>query len=171
MADGSQVGMVLLLVGLAVAVVALFQATILAGRMKPGLLRVSVRTVAVLLLLVSLPAGWLLVFLAAFATVNEYRPLEVAGYSVVVRTLSWHHRSYSILEGEGLLFHTVVTCGEGVLMDANDPFATGDYDVVRRGGHDVLRFTVDGPSPHEVVSILDLHPHDDVRAVCAAAAA
>jgi hypothetical protein len=165
-ADGSQIGMAMLLAGTAAAIVALFQAAVLSTSIRRRWLRFIVRTLATLLIFAALPGGYLLLVMAGFSTVNSYRPLEVPGRSVVVQTTTWHHVSRTILEGEGLLFRPVVACGT-LLIDGYDPFENGEYDTVARGGRDVLRFAQRPGGSLTGEAVLGLLPGEDASAFCA----
>jgi|GEM_PF-2468745 len=164
--DGSQLGLLLIMIATGCGVVALFQSAALAARLRRPLWRFLVRVVAGLLVLAALPFGCGLVFVAAFASVNSYQRLAVPGHTVVVRTLTWHHRSLAILEQDGLFFHSVALCGDPLPVDGYDAFAAGQYDVVARGGHDVLRFAKGPRGSFTGEAALGARLGDDVSASC-----
>jgi hypothetical protein len=103
---------------------------------------------------------------AVLSTRLRRRPLRVAGHSVVVQTTIWHHVSRTILEGEGLLFRPVVAC-RALPVEGYDPFTNGEYDMVARGGRDVLRFAQRPGGPFTGEAVLGLRPGEDAAAFCA----
>ncbi|TDP99831.1 hypothetical protein [Leifsonia sp. 109] len=164
--DSGQLSVLLVAIGAACGVVAAIQAAVLAGRLRRPFLRVLVRAVSGLLLLAALPVGYLLMLLAAFSSVHAYEPIAAPGHNVVVRSFTWHHRSLDLLEQDGLLFHEVAICGEGIPVDGYDAFAAGQYDLVSRGDRDVIRFAERPGGPFTGEAILGSRPGDDVTASC-----
>lgn len=166
--DGGQVGLLLLLCAAGCGVVALIQSAVLSGRLRRPLPRVLVRLTTALLLLTALPTGYLLMLAAELSTVTEYRPLAVSGHDVVVRTITWHHRSLDILERDGMLFHPIALCGDSLPVDAYDAFSAGQYDLASRGSRQVIRFAERPGGPYGGEAVLGSRPGDDVSVSCGA---
>ncbi|MGO4534192.1 hypothetical protein [Leifsonia sp. 2MCAF36] len=164
--DGSQAGMLVLLLGVGCGIFTAVQTAILAGRLRRWPLRVLARVASCLVLVAALPVGYVLVFAAAITTVNEYRPLAVPEHSVVVQTFSWHHRSQHLLEGDGLMFHEVALCGDALPLDGYDAFSAGRYELFSRGGRAMLRFAQRPGVPLTGEAVLGSRPGDDVATIC-----
>lgn len=166
--DGMQLGLLLLLIATASGTIALLQAIVLVGRLNWVPVRVLVRLIAGVLLAAAVPVGYLLLIAAAFAGSHGYRPLTVPGHTVVVRSFTWHHTSLDLLERDGMLFHPVALCGDPLPVDAYNAFSAGQYDIVSRGGRDVLRFAEGPVGPYTGEAVLGTRPGDDVSASCTA---
>lgn len=164
--DSAQLGALLLVVAAACGVFAVIQAAILAARLRRPVLRVLVRLTSALLLLAAVPIGYLLMLSAAFSTVNEYRSLDIPGHNVVIRVFTWHHRSLDILEQDGTFFHEVAVCGGPLPVDGYDAFSTGQYELVFRGGRNVIRFAERPGGALTGEAVLGSRPGDNVSASC-----
>ncbi|KQR54487.1 hypothetical protein ASF88_06820 [Leifsonia sp. Leaf336] len=164
--DGSQLGLLLIILAAGSAVVALIQTAVLASRLRQPLWRYLVRLIAGLLLAAAVPLAYALMLVAAFATVDSYQRLDVPGHNVAVRTFTWHHRSLDILEQDGLLFRPVALCGNPLPVDGYDAFSAGEYEVVVRGGHDVIRFAEGPLGSFTGEAVLGATLGDDVSASC-----
>ncbi|WP_295123444.1 hypothetical protein [uncultured Leifsonia sp.] len=166
--DGYQLGMLLIVLATGTAVVALIQAAVLAGALKRPAWCLLIRLVAGLLIAVAVPFGHLLIVVAAFSAVNTYEPLAVRGHHVVLRTFTWHHRSFDLLEQDGALYEPVALCGDPLPVDGYDAFSAGRYDLVSRGGRDVIRFAEGPVGPYTGAAVLGARPGDDVTGSCGA---
>ena len=166
--DGMQLGLLLLLFAAASGTIALIQAIVLVGRLRWAPVRVVVRLIAGVLLAAAVPVGYVLLIAAAFAFSHGYRPLTVPGHAVVVRSFTWHHTSLAILEQDGMLFHPVMLCGGSLPVDAYNAFSAGQYDIVSRGGRDVLRFAEGPVGPYTGAAVLGTRPGEDVSGSCPA---
>lgn len=104
---------------------------------------------------------------AAFTTVDTYQPLTVRGHDVVLRIFTWHHRSFDILERDSALYEPVALC-DPLPVDGYDAFSAGRYELVSRGGRDVIRFAEGPVGPYTGAAVLGARPGEDVAGSCGA---
>ncbi|MCI0155091.1 hypothetical protein KNO15_00035 [Leifsonia shinshuensis] len=161
--SGTQLGLTLLLVAVPLAVVALGQLCVMAGRLRSNWAPFVVRLLAAAVIVALMPAGALLLLAAGLAATTSYSHLEVPGRDIVARENTWRHPEIDFLERRGLLYVSLPACA--LPVGTYNAFAHGEYDVTTVAGRTILRYA-STPGGERIVP-LDLSiGWDDLARVC-----